>query len=216
MRKILFLVFLLCFAVFPLIAEGGKIEANDLGFSFSASTPLVGEVGYFSSYTDAVPAVGIGAVYHPFSFLSIEPSIFFSKSDKERDYDVGTDNGYNRKIITLGYSLGAFYYGDLGAGLYFYTGPRVAYFKSDDEETYETGSDEFEEFSQMFLSLAAGLKYMFNDNFAVFADAGFGLVFTSDKRKDVNTDGDITSKYENKTDEWKFTKGSLGATFYLW
>lgn len=168
MRKILLIVLLAGFAVLPLAAEGGEIEANDLGFSFSAGAPLFGEAG-LSPDGALVTGYGVGLVYHPLTFLSVEPSFLFYKTDKEKDVSTGTDNGEKREQTLLGFCLGVFYYGDLGAGLYYYAGPRVTYYKNEYERTYEqNNNDSFSETQQMIYSLAAGLKYMLSDRFSFF------------------------------------------------
>ena len=216
MRKILFIVLLFCFAVLPLTAESGKIEANDLGLSFNSSLPIIGE-GLYEDESSMVPAMGIGVVYHPLPFLAVEPGVLLIMSDMEKNVDVGTDNGEKREKTWQGYSLGIFYYGDLGSGLYYYAGPRAVYYKYKYERTYETSNnDNYVEEEQLLISLAAGLKYMFNDNFSVFADFGFGFVNKKEEYETVDPTGVTTDKYTYETTDLRFTKGSLGATFYLW
>ena len=218
MRKILFSVILLVFLVLPLFAEDGdnRIEAGDIGFNFNMAVPFFGE-GLTAAEGEAVNMMGIGAVYHPLSFLSVEPGFLFIKSDMERDVSEGTDYGQKTEESWMGGSIAVFYYGDLGSGLYFYSGPRFTYYKNVYEQTYKTGnSDRFTETVQTVLSGVAGLKYLLTNNLAFFGDISGGLISNKYKSKTVDTSGTVTSKYEDKTDEWRLVKGTVGVTFYLW
>ncbi len=124
---------MLC-AYSPAFAEGeANIEDGDLGFSFFLGSVINDE--FFVGETDAIARFyGVGVVYHPLLFLSLEPGLFFMKTDYEYENKL-TGLADKEDRLLIGGSLGLYYNANLAEGLYVYLGPRL------DNARYEEDGD---------------------------------------------------------------------------
>ena len=187
--------------------EGGTLGAGKFGLSFFMREPVLftfmamegGGItpGFFRLY-------GINAIYHVTDSIAIEPSIFWMNMyNEEKD---GTDKETNESNL-YGGSLAAFYYGNINGGLYLYTGPRISvmYDKSENRETGDP--TRINTTSGWGVNAVIGLKYMFSENFGVFADLGFGYS-TSKQTNDYNEDEEVNRQI-------MLGDSMLGVTFYF-
>jgi len=198
----LFLSIVLLFPVVP--AFSAELGAGKFGLSFFTREPLLPIFSETGSITDNLRPSGISAVYHVTDSFALEPSILWMNSyteDKSGSYTESDD------FSLYGCSIAAFYYGNINNGLYLYAGPRlyVFYIESVYEETgnpSETNEDIGWEASAVI-----GLKYMFNENFAVFADLGFGFSMLK-KTNDYNSNEDTDRNM-------KLGSSLIGISFYF-
>lgn len=216
MRKALYgllCVVMLC-AYSTAFAEGeAKIEDGDLGFSFFLGSVINEE--FFVGETDAIARFyGVGVAYHPLSFLSLEPGLFFMKTDYENENKLtGLDDKQDRLLI--GGSLGLYYNANLAEGLYVYLGPRLDNARYEEDGDNGDGSKRESREQAMSISAVFGLKYLFNDHFALFADFGVGYFSKNETEKYWNNAGVLTTNSERRTDYVALSRGLLGVVFYL-
>ncbi len=201
------------FAFSSVFAEDAKIEAGDLGFSFYTGFPGFGEMSVGGSETFYRYA-GIGVVYHPAAFLSIEPGVFFMKKNREYENKM-TGNMDEDDYLFVGVSVGLFYNRNISGGLYLYAGPRCDVGRyENDEKNYDGSKAETREMD-ISLSAIVGLKYLINDHLAVFGDFGFGYYSTNRKYEEWSTMGVTASKTETRNESFALSRGALGVVFYL-
>lgn len=201
----------------PVFAQNaGKIEAGDLGFNFFTGVASLGED---LSLDGSFQVYGIGLVYHPASFLSIEPGVLFSRrSEEDINWAATPDSKHTQDSTSYGVSLGLFYIREINTGLYLYAGPRIYYTRSEEsEESKGSWNNRTESESDTIqLSLLIGFKYLFNDHVGIFAD--MGLSFNSYERKYKSWDtvtGVISSDTETTEKTISLSRAVIGIVFYL-
>lgn len=195
-------------------ADGGTLEDGDFGFTFYASMPVVFTGSPYNN-TMYTKYLGIGAAYHITTYLSVEPGLFVSKTEIEKDDSLGTGSDSDDDILYSGALLGVYYYGDVGEGLYYYAGPRFEVTRYEKDENDVGGTKKKTTRNDQLLSLVFGLKYMFNDHLAVFGDMGLGWYISVKDYVAKDSTGTKTDEYEERTESFILSRGMLGVAFYF-
>ncbi len=215
MKKVFAVILFVLLAV-PLMAqpqsqaERAYIESNDFGVSFYTGFVLYEPMEY-----NMIRNFGINLIYHPVSFLAVEPGFFFSRVESDETNNK-TGNVDSDQSTTLGGSLGLFLYNHLGGNLYLYVGPRGSYMKEDVTSFNNVDSSRSDRKGDYWgISAVIGLKFLFNDHFAVFGDFSFGYLEHEYDYTYTSSAGAVTT--DRTTTEKYFTAASavLGVTFYL-
>jgi opacity protein-like surface antigen len=135
-----------------------------------------------------------------------------------------TDYEYENKLtgqadkqdrLLIGGSLGLYYNANLAEGLYVYLGPRLDNARYEEDGDNGDGSKRESREQAMSISAVFGLKYLFNDHFALFADFGVGYFSKNETEKYWNNAGVLTTNSERRTDYVALSRGLLGVVFYL-
>lgn len=213
MKKLLIAAFFVLCAI-PLAAqtqaERAYIEGNDFGFSFYTGFVLYEPMDY-----NMTRSFGINLIYHPVSVIAIEPAFFFTRIEQDEESNISGSVDSDRSTVAGG-SIGVFLYNHLGGNLYLYVGPRASYMNEDVTSYNNENSSRTERKGDYWgISAVFGMKFMFNDHFAVFGDFGFGYLQHEYDYRYFNSSGTKTT--DRTTKEKFFTAASaiLGVTFYL-
>jgi len=206
------LLIMVCIPVFA--ADGGTLEDGDFGFSFYTGFPYLTDFSW-GNYGTLGRYYGIGAEYHPVASLSIEPGFFFSKTESEDEDMFGTNGTDEEDTLMVGGMLSAFYYGDMGGGLYYYAGPRFEFFRYENDEKAGDGSKDSIKRNDQILSLVFGLKYLFNEHVGIFGDMGFGWYSSVSKNESWDASGARDGESEERTNSFILSRTLLGVVFYF-
>ncbi|MBP7583606.1 MAG: hypothetical protein KBA61_06210 [Spirochaetes bacterium] len=204
----------LLFAFTPVFAQNhGTIEGNTFGLTFFTGLSL-DDGPFVGNDETAYRYYGIGLAYHPFTFLAIEAGFFHKKGDSKNEGSSGGGPYSSESEYSIyGYSIGLYYYHEVGGGMYLYAGPRLENAKREYSNEDSTGYvSETEESSDM-LSLIIGVKYLFNDHIGIFADIGIGRNSTTQDSESKS--GGITSNSYTESSHIAISRSLIGVVFYF-
>ncbi len=213
MKKVFAVILFVLLAV-PLIAQPqaqrAYLENNEFGFSFYTGFALYEPMEYTTTRN-----FGINLNYHPVSFVALEPGFFFTRVESDEKSNLSSNVNSDRSTIAGG-SFGLFFYHHLGDNLYLYLGPRGSYMKEDVTSYNNQDSSRSERDGNYWgVSAVIGLKFMFNDHFAVFGDFSCGYLHHKYDYRYINSSGVTTTDRTTTEKYFSATSGVLGVTFYL-
>jgi hypothetical protein len=188
----------------------GVLQNNELGLSFFTGLHL-GSDGDSSSFR----SIGMNAIYHPVSFIAIEPGVYFTSS-KEDEKNRNTGRITTEKDELISYGVGIYYYHNLSNNLYLYLGPRFESTKVNSKRSnnYDLYGNERETEGRNFL-IVLGLKYMLNDNIGIFGDFSYGYGIAEGTEKYWDSTGIVTSNYSIETKTKSLSNSFVGVSLYF-
>jgi len=167
-----------------------------------------------SSTLNAYRQMGIGLTIQITQKFSIEPAVLFSHEKNSTDNNI-TGNVDNKDKLLYGGEIGLMFTNNLSKSLIYYLGLRSKLLSDFAKRSYSAGTKN--ETNTLYLGESAvfGLKYFFNDSFAIFGDIELGYYYKKEDYKSWNALGTLTTDTTNKSNIQEIGRSQLGIAIYF-
>jgi hypothetical protein len=191
-------------------AQESLLHPAKVGIAAGAALRLYSQMPFLSE------DVWAGVLFHIVPAVAVRPSLVFYKLDGEDTDNLTPTSSTTSEDGGLGFGLGAFYFTGPKRNFMLYMGPEVKYFFSTKIDFYDSGDKKSDiNTRQLTAAVLIGAQYMVSDRFGFQADAGFGMLKSSELEKAWSASGTLTSDRTIEKTTFFMRSAYLGAVLYF-